>query len=449
MLKRKLYNSLLEWKEKSQGKSALLIDGARRIGKSYLCEEFGKNEYKSYLIIDFGNISREIVDLFENESSNLDLFFIKLSAFYGVQLFRRESLIVFDEVQQFPKARQLIKYLVKDGRYDYIETGSLLSLKRNTENIILPSEEKHIQMYPLDFEEFLWALGDTTTIPFLKMCFDEKKPLGQALHRKVMNDFRQYILVGGMPQAVNEYIATKDFANVDEIKRDILTLYRNDISKFAKGYENKVISIFDEIPSQLSKKEKKYKLSSISKEARYREYEDSFMWLNDAMIVNPCYNSTDPNIGLNLNSDYSTRKCYLMDTGLLVTQTFMDGSYTDNEIYKAILFNKLNINEGMIMENIVAQILRTNGHKLFFYSRYDKENKENNMELDFLIKDKKNIKKLAVIEVKSSTYRQHSSLDKFRKKYSERINNSYILYQKDLMVKDGVIHLPIYMGIFL
>ena len=281
------------------------------------------------------------------------------------------------------------------------------------------------------------------------MCFDEKKPLGQALHRKVMNDFRQYILVGGMPQAVNEYIATKDFANVDEIKRDILTLYRNDISKFAKGYENKVISIFDEIPSQLSKKEKKYKLSSISKEARYREYEDSFLWLNDAMIVNPCYNSTDPNVGLNLNSDYSTRKCYLMDTGLLVTQTFMDGSYTDNEIYKAILFNKLNINEGMIMENIVAQILRTNGHKLFFYSRYDKENKENNMELDFLIKDKKNIKKLAVIEVKSSTYRQHSSLDKFRKKYSERINNSYILYQKDLMVKDGVIHLPIYMGIFL
>lgn len=449
MLKRKLYDTLLDWKIKSQGKTALLIDGARRIGKSFLCEEFGKNEYKSYLIIDFGNISKEIIDLFENESTNLDLFFIKLSAFYGVQLFKRESLIIFDEVQQFSKARQLIKYLVKDGRYDYIETGSLLSLKRNTENIILPSEEKHIQMYPLDFEEFLWALGDTTTIPLIKICFDEKKPLGQALHRKIMNDFRQYILVGGMPQAVNEYVATKDFANVDEIKRDILNLYRNDISKFAKGYENKVISIFDEIPSQLSRKEKKYKLSSISKEARYREYEDSFMWLNDAMIVNPCYNSTDPNIGLNLNSDYSTRKCYLMDTGLLVTQTFMDSNYTDNELYKAILFNKLNINEGMIMENIVAQILRTNGHKLFFYSRYDKENRENNIELDFLIKDKKNIKKLSVIEVKSSSYRKHSSLDKFRRKYKDRVNSSYILYQKDLMIKDEVIHLPIYMSIFL
>lgn len=449
MLRRKLYATLLDWKANSQGKTAILIDGARRTGKSYLCEEFGKNEYRSYLIVDFGNIPKEIIDLFENESYDLDMFFIKLSAFYGVQLFKRESLIVFDEVQQFPKARQLIKYLVKDGRYDYIETGSLLSLKRNVENIILPSEEKHIQMYPLDFEEFLWALGDTATIPLIKMCFDEKKSLGQALHRKVMNNFRQYILVGGMPQAVNEYLESKDFSRVDDIKRDILTLYRNDISKFARGYENKVISIFDEIPSQLSKKEKKYRLSSISKEARYREYEDSFMWLNDAMIVNPCYNSTDPNVGLSLNTDHSTRKCYLMDTGLLVTQTFMDSDYTNNELYKAVLFNKLNINEGMLMENVVAQVLRTNGHKLFFYSRWDKTNKENNMELDFIIKDRSNIRKIAVLEVKSSTYRKHSSLDKFKNKFKDRIGNSYILYQKDLMIKDDVIHLPIYMSIFL
>ncbi len=496
MLKRKLYSSLLDWKDRYKGTKALLIDGARRIGKSFLCEEFGKNEYKSYILVDFGNISKEIIDVFENESTNLDLFFMKLSAFYGVRLYERESLIIFDEVQQFPRARQLIKYLVKDGRYDYIETGSLLSLKRNIENIILPSEEKHIEMYPLDFEEFLWALGDTTTIPILKEFFDKKLPLGQALHRKIMNDFRQYILVGGMPQAVNKYLETKNFADVDDIKRDILNLYRNDIGKFAKGYENKVISIFepqavnkyletknfadvddikrdilnlyrndigkfakgyenkvisifDEIPSQLSKKEKKYKLSTISKEARYREYEDSFMWLNDAMITNTCYNSTDPNIGLNLNSDFSTRKCYMMDTGLLVTQTFMDSDYTENELYKAVLFNKLNINEGMLMENVVAQTLRTNGHKLFFYSKTDKENKENNMELDFLIKDKENLKKIAVIEVKSSSYKKHSSLDKFRTRYKDRIGNSYILYQKDLMIKDGVIHLPIYMGIFL
>ncbi|MDP0506067.1 MAG: AAA family ATPase [Fusobacterium sp. JB019] len=448
MLRRKLYNSLVEWKEKSQGKTALLIDGARRIGKSFLCEEFGKNEYKSYLIIDFGNIAKEIIDIFENESTNLDLFFLKLSAFYGVQLFQRESLIIFDEVQQYPKARQLIKYLVKDGRYDYVETGSLLSLKRNTENIILPSEEKHLQMYPLDFEEFLWALGDTGTIPLIKLCFEEKKPLGQGLHRKIMNDFRQYILVGGMPQAVNEYIETKDFAKVDEIKRDILTLYRNDIAKFAKGYENKVISIFDEIPSQLSRKEKKYKLSSISKKARYREYEDAFMWLNDAMISNSCYNSTDPNLGLSLNCDFSTRKCYLMDTGLLVTQTFMDGSYTDNDLYKAVLFNKLNINEGMLMENVVAQILKTNGNSLFFYSKYDK-NKNNNMELDFIIKDKNNFKKISPIEVKSASYRKHSSLDKFRNKFKERIGTSYILYQKDVLIKENVVHLPIYMAMFL
>jgi predicted AAA+ superfamily ATPase len=449
MLRRKLYNSLIQWKEKSQGKTALLIDGARRIGKSFLCEEFGKNEYKSYIIIDFGNIAKEIIDVFENESTNLDLFFLKLSAFYGVQLFQRESLIIFDEIQQYPKARQLIKYLVKDGRYDYIETGSLLSLKRNTENIILPSEEKHLQMYPLDFEEFLWALGDKGTMSLIKLCFEEKKPLGQALHRKIMNDFRQYVLVGGMPQSVNEYIETKDFSKVDEIKRDILTLYRNDIAKFAKGYENKVISIFDEIPSQLSRKEKKYKLSSISKEARYREYEDAFMWLNDAMISNSCYNSTDPNLGLSLNCDFSTRKCYLMDTGLLVTETFMDGSYTDNDLYKAVLFNKLNINEGMLMENIVAQMLRTNGYSLFFYSRYDKNNSANNMELDFIIKDKKNLKKISPIEVKSASYRKHSSLDKFRKKFKERIGTSYILYQKDVMIKEGVIHLPIYMAMFL
>lgn len=449
MLRRKLYNSLIQWKEKSQGKTALLIDGARRIGKSFLCEEFGKNEYKSYIIVDFGNIAKEIIDVFENESTNLDLFFLKLSAFYGVQLFQRESLIIFDEIQQYPKARQLIKYLVKDGRYDYIETGSLLSLKRNTENIILPSEEKHLQMYPLDFEEFLWALGDRGTMSLIKLCFEEKKPLGQALHRKIMNDFRQYVLVGGMPQSVNEYIETKDFSKVDEIKRDILTLYRNDIAKFAKGYENKVISIFDEIPSQLSRKEKKYKLSSISKEARYREYEDAFMWLNDAMISNSCYNSTDPNLGLSLNCDFSTRKCYLMDTGLLVTETFMDGSYTDNDLYKAVLFNKLNINEGMLMENIVAQMLRTNGYSLFFYSRYDKNNSANNMELDFIIKDKKNLKKISPIEVKSASYRKHSSLDKFRKKFKERIGTSYILYQKDVMIKEGVIHLPIYMAMFL
>ncbi|MCH4285744.1 MULTISPECIES: ATP-binding protein [Bacillota] len=411
-----------------------------------LCAKHNKHEYKSYLIIDFGNVSNEIIDLFENESSNLDFFFIKLSAYYGIQFYERDTLIVFDEVQQFPRARQLIKYLVKDGRYDYIETGSLLSLKRNVKDIIIPSEEEHIRLYPLDFEEFLWALGDKTTTPFLKLCFQEKKPLGQAMHRKVMIDFRQYILVGGMPQAVNEYVKSKNFANVDKIKKNILTLYRNDVSKFATGYENKVLMIFDDIPGQLSKKEKKYKISSIRKGARFRDYENAFMWLNDAMIVNSCYNCTDPNVGFALSSDFTTRKCYMADTGLLISQTFMDNDYTSNDLYKAVLFNRLNINEGMLMENVVAQILRTNGHKLYFYSRVDVDHRENHMEIDFVISDGR---KIYPIEVKSSIYKKHSSLDKFKTKFGKRIGTSYILYQKDLMVRDGVVHLPIYMAMFL
>ena len=446
ILKRKIYDKLVEWKEKSNGKTALMIDGARRIGKSYIAKEFAKNQYKSYIIIDFGNVSKDIIDTFEKDTTDLDLFFSKLSVFYSTQLYLRESLIIFDEIQQFPRARQLIKYLVEDGRYDYLETGSLIRLKKNVQNIIIPSEEEHIEMFPLDFEEFLWSIGNTTTVPLIKNCFDELKPLGQALHRKIMNDFRQYILVGGMPQAVLEYISTKDFAKVETIKRRILKLYRNDVSKFAEGYEDKVFAIFDGIPGQLSKKEKKYKLSSISESARFRNFEDSFVWLNEAMIINTCFNATDPNVGLALSSDHSTQKCYMADTGLLVTHTFMDNAYTENDLYKAILFDKMDINEGMIMENIVAQILRTNGHKLYFYSRSDSNNRENHMEIDFLITKNK---KISPIEVKSSKYTSHSSLDKFTKRYSSKLGVRYILYTKDLMIKDDIIHLPVYMTMFL
>ena len=327
--------------------------------------------------------------LFENESSNLDLFFSKLSAFYSTTLYKRESVIVFDEVQQFPRARQLIKYLVADGRYDYIETGSLIRLKKNVQDIIIPSEEEHIEIFPLDFEEFLWAMGDSATIPFVKQCYDTMMPLEQALHRKVMNDFRQYILVGGMPQSILEYDETKDFEAADAVKRRILKLYRDDVAKFAKGYEDKVFAIFDGIPGQLSKKEKKFRLSSLSKQARLRSYEDSFVWLAEAMIVNNCYNATDPSIGLALSADHATQKCYMADTGLLVTHAFMDNPFIENELYKAILFDKLGINEGMIMENVVAQMLRRNGHRPYFYSRNDKERRENHMEIDFLISEKK------------------------------------------------------------
>jgi predicted AAA+ superfamily ATPase len=434
------------WKRESNGTSALLIDGARRVGKSFLAEQFAKNEYRSYILIDFGNAPRDILDLFENDSADLDLFFAKLSAFYATVLYKRESLIVFDEVQQYPRARQLIKYLVADGRYDYLETGSLIRLKKNVKDIIIPSEEEHFELFPLDFEEFLWAMGDQATVPLLRCCFEARKPLGQAIHRKIMNDFRQYVLVGGMPQSVLAYLNGKDFAASDGVKRRILNLYRDDVSKFAGGYEDKVFAVFDGIPGQLSKKEKKYKLSSISKEARFRTYEDSFVWLNEAMIVNTCFNATDPNVGLALSADHTTQKCYMADTGLLVTHTFMDNAYTDNELYRAVLFDHMDINEGMIMENVVAQTLRCNGHKLYFYSRCDCEKRENHMEIDFLITEGK---KIAPIEVKSGNYRSHASLDKFKKKFSSNIGNSYILYTKDLMEKDGILHLPIYMAMFL
>ena len=446
ILKRKTYQKMLNWKKESNGASALLLSGARRVGKSFLCEQFGKNEYKSMIIIDFGNVSTEIKNIFENDSADLDIFFAKLSAFYRTMLFRRESLIVFDEVQQFPKARQLLKYLVADGRYDYLETGSLLSLKQNVQNIVIPSEEEELEMFPFDFEEFLRALGDETTVSLLQHCFQQKKPLGQALHRKVMNDFRRYLLVGGMPQAVLEYIGNKDFAAADRVKKRILSLYRNDIAKYAGGYKSKVTAIFDTLPGQLSKKEKKYKLSSIKKDARLRSYEDAFMWLSDGMIVNPCFNATDPNVGLALSGDHTTQKLYMADTGLLVTHAFHDKAYADNELYRAILLDKLNINEGMLMENAVAQMLRCNGHRLYFYSRVDTNNRANMMEIDFLIADGG---KISPVEVKSSAYQAHSSLDKFRNRFSSKLGDAYILYAKDVMIKDGVIHLPIYMTMFL
>lgn len=446
MLRRKIYSKLVDWKNNSKGSTALLIEGARRVGKSFIVKEFAKNEYKSHIIIDFGIAPSDILDLFTYDSYNLDLLFAKISAFYSIPLYVRESLIIFDEVQQFPRARQLIKYLVNDGRFDYIETGSLIRLKKNVQDIIIPSEEEHIEMFPLDFEEFLWALGDETTFSLIKSCFEKRSPLGDSLHRKIMNDFRQYVLVGGMPQSVNAYLEGKNFEGSDAAKRRILKLYRDDISKFASGYEDKVFALFDNIPAQLSRKEKKYLLSSINKEARYRTYEDSFIWLHEAMIVNNCFNATDPNVGLALSMDNTKQKCYMADTGLLVTQTFMDTAFIENKLYKAILFDKLNINEGMIMENAVAQMLRSNGHKLYYYSRCDKENRENNMEIDFIISEGK---KIAPIEVKSSDYISHSSLDKFRKKFSSNIGNSYILYSKDVMIKDGIIHLPFYMAIFL
>lgn len=301
-------------------------------------------------------------------------------------------------------------------------------------------------MFPLDFEEFLWALGDETTVPYLRECFEELRPLGQAMHQRIMNDYRQYILVGGMPQSVEAYVTTKNFEVADRVKKRILKLYRQDITKFANGYEAKVLAIFDEMPSQLGKAEKKYNLSSIKKGARFRDYENAFLWLTEAMVVNDCYNSTEPTVGLSMSGEHTTRKCYMADTGLLVTHSFMDDDFTDNELYRDILLDRLHVNEGMLMENIVAQELRSSGHKLYFYSRSDKNNRENNMEIDFLIRKKR---KICPIEVKSGSYRKHSSLDKFKTRFKGKLGQSYILYTKDIMVKDDVVHLPIYMAMFL
>lgn len=300
-----------------------------------------------------------------------------------------------------------------------------------------------MEMFPLDFEEFLWAMGDETTYPLIRKCFESKTPLGAPLHRKIMNDFRQYLIVGGMPQSVLAYLNGKDFEASDVAKRHILRLYREDVTKFAEGYEDKVFAVFDNIPGQLSKKEKKYKLSSLGKQARFRSFESSFVWLNEAMVANACFNATDPNVGLALSADNATQKCYMADTGLLVTHTFKDKNYTDNELYRAILFDKLNINEGMIVENAVAQMLRLHRERLYFYSRSDSQNRENHMEIDFLITEGK---KIAPIEVKSGNYRSHASLDKFRRHFSSVIGDSYILHTKDVMVKDGIIHLPLYMA---
>ena len=446
-LRRKIYTELLKWKEEEAGRTALLIDGARRVGKSYIVENFAKQEYKSYIIIDFNRVNQEVTELFENYLNDLDLFFMYLSNYYNVKLYERDTLIIFDEVQLFPRARAAIKYLVADGRYDYIETGSLMSIKKNVKDIVIPSEERHLRMYPLDFEEFLWALDNESLMDFIKVFFEKKKPLGAALHRKAMDYFRQYMIVGGMPQAVERYVETKDFERVDRVKRDILELYRADIVKHAQGYEMKVEQIFDDIPAQLQKHDKKFKLSSLKKEARFRDYEDVIFWLSDAMIVNVCYNSTAPNIGLKLNMDRVTMKCYMADTGLLISHAFDENGIVSEEIYKKLLFDKLEVNKGMIMENIVAQMLVASGHKLYFYNNPSRDDASLRMEIDFLIAKSKITSKhnISPIEVKSGGKYTLTSLKKCREKYTEQLDMLYVLHKNDLKVEEGIVYLPLYM----
>ena len=446
-MRRKIYNKLLDWKKNSNGKTAILIDGARRVGKSYIVNEFAKENYKSCIIIDFNKVPDEVKKLFDYYLNDLDTLFLYLSNYFNVKLYNRESLIVLDEVQLYPKARAAIKYLVEDGRYDYIETGSLMSIKKNVKDILIPSEEQHIEMHPMDFEEFLWANGNENIMDLIKKCYEEKKPLGQVMHRKAMDYFRQYMIVGGMPQAVQEYVNSRDFNKVDQIKRNILDLYREDIGKHAEGYSLKVGRIFDEIPAQLQKHEKKFKLSSLSKNARFRDYEDALFWLKDAMIINPCYNSTEPSIGLKLNTDFMTLKCYMADTGLLISHSFDENGIMTEEIYKKILFDKLEFNEGMIMENMVAQMLVASGHKLYFYSNSSRENVADRMEIDFLIAKSKisNRHNISPIEVKSSKNYTLSSLKKFINKYKEQLYIPYVIHTGDFKEENGIVYLPVYM----
>ncbi|MBO5383796.1 MAG: ATP-binding protein [Ruminococcus sp.] len=452
VLKRKIYDKLLSWKKECNGKKAILVEGARRIGKSTICEEFGKKEYKSYILIDFAVCPEEVKEYFNRYIDDLDTFFMLLSTAYGIKLFNRESLIIFDEVQRFPRAREAVKYLVADGRYDYIETGSLISIKENVKDIVIPSEERHLKMYPLDFEEFCLALEEEQMIPYIHKCFKEKAALERNLHNKAMMLFKQYMLVGGMPQSVIAFIEShKDFDKSDIEKRDILNLYRDDIMKIHSRYRSKVLAIFDQIPGLLSQHEKRVVFKQISEDSRGAEqYEDTFFWLSDSMISNECFLCNDPSVGLSLNETRGYVKCYMGDTGLLASHAFDENELLENEVYKQILNDELSMNEGMLYENMVAQMLTANGHKLYFYTHYSEEKHRNDIEIDFLLSNNSKLKyKLYPIEVKSGKRYTTKSLMRFKEKYKERIGECYIIHPRNLTIKDDIVCVPPYMVICL
>ena len=451
ILKRKIYDKLLNWKNETNGEKAILIEGARRIGKSTIIEQFAKNEYDSYILIDFAKKDKEVEIYFEKYLNDLDTFFMMLQVHYGVQLKNRASVIIFDEVQMFPQARAAIKYLVADKRYDYIETGSLISIKENVKNIVIPSEERRILMYPLDFEEFCYALNENIMIDYIKKCFYEKKPLEVSLHNKAMLLFKQYMLVGGMPKPVIKFIENnKSFFEVDKEKRDILALYREDIMKINARYRSKVLTIFDQIPGLLSKHEKRVVFKEIKEGSQADQYEETFFWLADSMISNECFLCNDPNIGLSINEVRTYVKCYFGDTGLLVSHAFDENELLEEEVYKQILLDKLSLNKGMLYENMIAQMLVANNHKLYFYTHYNEEKHRNDMEIDFLLSNNSKLKyKLYPIEVKSGKRYTINSLLKFKEKYKERIGECYIIHPKNLLMKDGVICIPAYMTFLL
>lgn len=440
--KRKIYDKFLEWKKNSDGKTALLVEGARRIGKSTIVEEFAKNEYESYILIDFTKASKEVLNLFD-DISDLNYIFLRLQLIYHKELHQRKSLIIFDEVQFCPKARQAIKHLVADHRYDYMETGSLISIRKNVKDILIPSEERQVQMYPMDYEEFKWALGDTVTIKLLRESFEKYQPLGDDLNRTMMRDFRLYMLVGGMPKAVSTYIETNNMRLVDEEKRDILRLYESDFMKIDST--GKAAMLFKSIPSQLEKNASRYQVSSVLENQRNSTVLELISEMESSKTVLVSYKSDDPNAGLTRTKDLENFKLFVCDTGLFTTMLFMDKDFTENIIYEKLLSDKLSVNLGYLYENVVAQILKANGNSLFYYTFLD-EKSRHNFEIDFLLARNN---KVCPIEIKSSGYKTHASLDAFSEKYSSRILNKYLVYTKDLGKDKDVFSVPVYMTMFL
>ena len=445
-IQRKIYQALLDWKKTSKGKKALLIEGARRVGKTTVLTEFAEKEYKSHIIIDFAKTSKSIRDNFEN-LENLDVFFQNLSLEYNVRLHKRESIIVFDEVQRFPKAREAIKYLVQDGRYDFLESGSLISIKDNVKDIVIPSEERSIKMVPLDFEEFATALGEELLLEHVKQCFQEQVPVEQNIHARAMRVFREYLLVGGMPQSVVAYLdSNRDFVASDIEKRDILSMYQRDIRKASRRYKMRVSAIFDNIPAYLSTHEKKVVLSKIENGATYSQYDDPFFWLGDSMICNLCYKCTDPNVGFEMNKTDAAVKCYMGDTGLLVSHAFSENEIASEQLYQAIMKGRLALNEGMLYENMIAQMFVAEGKKLYFYTRYNEESHRNDIEIDFMLSNESKTRmKIFPVEVKSSKNYSTSSLNAFREIYSKRIGKSYIVHPKNFSAEGNLIKIPPYM----
>ena len=442
VFRRKLYDKMLQWKAERGGSTALLIKGARRVGKSTLAETFAKNEYDSYLFIDFTEVSQDIRDLF-NDISDLDSLFLQLQFKFHTRLYPKKSVIVFDEVQNCPMARQAIRKLVKDGRYDYIETGSLMSIRKNVQNIRIPSEETRMTLYPMDYEEFRWALGDEVTIPLLNDAFEMRKGLGDAVTRQLLRDFRLYMLVGGMPQAVSKYIETNDLGAVDAIKREILELYADDFRKIDPT--GKATKMFYAIPGQLNSNATRYQLSSVVEQGKKDRVEEIIQDMEDSQVVMIAHHSNDPNVGLPLHEDSDRYKMYLNDTGLFITLAFRDKDITENVIYQKLLNDKLSADLGYVYENVVAQMLKASGNELFYHT-WPTESGKHNYEIDFLLSRGS---KVYPIEVKSSGYKTHASLDAFMKKYPERTAQGYLLYTKDMRKDSRILLTPVFMTMFL